>query len=79
MIPGIEEMLLAHLKQHGLHRIDVGVNTYGGDTPFNCTVWWNDDAQPTGLGCRTGNGGTVVEAFGRAVDQMDTIHAGAAA
>lgn len=77
MIPGIEEMLLSHAKQNGLRRLDVGTMEVNGASRFIVTGWWRKigDENP----CEAAHGESVVEAFGKMLDQADAKRADARA
>lgn len=68
MIPGLDEMLLAHAKQHGLERIDIGVCHDGS---FIATVWWKLIGHE--IPCTSKRGKSVADAIGKALDDADAI------
>lgn len=69
MIPGLEETLQAHAKQHNLTHIDVGVMEVGGADVFTATVWWKQIYHETA--CAIGYGDSIVAAVGQALDRAD--------
>lgn len=73
MIPGLEEELLAYARQHDLHRFDVGMMKMPGYDLYVATVWWHPVHFENS--CSIGHGDSVIDAFGKAIDEADRIRA----